>query len=1081
MSKTEHLFRSRLSSQELRLLLDSASKTHTSYKERSDDWLRHDAELNVKDDKDEQIKPLAKKEESAIISTSINDTGPRIAPKLQERIIDKVSLNRLTIIIGPTGSGKSTLIPPLLIRGLGGPILCTQPRRLAVVAIAKRVASECGVELGGQDVGFQVGNYKQSTQNTKLLFTTAGTLLEELLSNGGRVLSRFRVLVIDECHERSPESDLVLGVVKQFMKKYPEAPTRIVLMSATFPHERYGKYFSDVPGCQSIDAISLETFDSFTAWHEMVDTLYLEQTVSQLPDAAEYKSYVRTMRLNPDSELETKDKSLSADTLRLIRSLITWLDHSEPPNSVLLIFAPTFRQLEQINHAIVAVNGSSLLINVLHSSVDTEECLRTINMSNESPGNKQQRRVFLASAIADSSVTIPGVSCVVDLCRSLELQWDSSERTYLAKIIWSSKSICDQRRGRTGRTCPGRVFRLIHYGFFISRCPPWPNSQLPLRSCHNEALALGRAFHDFADGDPWFFLEQCIDPPSKEVIEDAIKYLVEIGAFTKVNVEKNQILYSTSGKKLEGKIKVVATPYGELLSALPLGITDAKVVIAGARVGLLHEMLALRAMYNHKPSPIVHLFGDTDGNQATLESFYPRVKANDSTSTALAHLSAYMFWDTEWNRKRRKHALEQFRVRTAEDHTGEENVADIWMWTPELEEDHFNWCKTYDINPTSVRSVSEIVESAMNVMFLNRFEHEWLRCNSPTPIWKGPSDWKGSFSKPFARDMMSRVYGTDASNLCEALSALCNSQGEVTAAFKYAQLLLDVPDEGSYASRTFDLEGGPMACIHFLMGKCDYGKHCRHSHSSFARRPPCRFYFNGTCSKGSGCLYAHDDKVNTQPGHGCIDVMQPQSPIRPSLFVTGGHPAGWFMQHHKSLLMLGEGNFRFSDSLEYIGYPPFLSSTNISVVGPLLAPNRLQEVDATRLHMDERIRYNARNSGLGNFAWNFPLTGNDDDLAHEHLILETFQSMAQLLLYIAETHGKGHSLQFAMSLHSDQLSRWNVFRSAWRVGWRLQCWSHFDHMLFPGYQPTTHTGDTLSVDHARFYVFRLTHHDASGS
>jgi hypothetical protein len=555
--------------------------------------------------------------------------------------------------------------------------------------------------------------------------------------------------------------------------------------------------------------------------------------------------------------------------------------------------------------------------------------------------------------------------------------------------------------------------------------------------------------------------------------------LIEIGALKNLNVAKKQ---STSDKKLRGKIKVVATPYGELLSSLPMGITDAKLVIAGARVGLLHEMLALRALYNHKPSPIVYMFGDNPRNQATLASFYPRVKVNDSSSTALAHLSAYMFWETEWNCRRRKHTLEQFRERTALDYAGEGNVADIWMWNPDLEEDHFNWCKMYDINPTSVRSVSEIVESAMNVMFLNRFEHEWLRCNSPTPTWKRPSDWKGSFSQPLARDMISRVYGTDAPNLCEALRALCDSQGDVAVALRSAQLLLDVPHETSYATTTFDSEEGPMACIHFLMGKCDYGNLCRFSHSSSARRPPCRFYFNGICSKGSGCLYAHYEKVNTHPDHGRIDVMQPLSPIRPSLFVGGGHPAGWFMQHHQSLLMLGEGNFRFSDSLEYIGCPPFLSSTNISVGGLLLAANRLQEVDATRLHIDERIRYHAKYSGLGNFAWNFPSTGSDDDLTDEHLILETFQSMAQLLLYSAETYGKGHSLLFAMSLHSDQLSRWNVFRSAWRVGWRLQCWCHFDPMLFPAYQPSTHTGgDILSVDNARLFVFRLTHHDASGS
>ena len=210
---------------------------------------------------------------TATQSLAVSKTkSPSIPSRLQEKILESVELNRLTIIIGPTGCGKSTLIPSLLLLKTKGRICCTQPRRLAVVAIAQRVAQLQGVPVGKRQVGYHVGNQNRSLQSTQLVFTTAGILLEELRANGVEALKKFKVLVIDECHERSPESDLVLALVKQFMKAHPNAPIRLVLMSATFNHKRYKEYFQGVPGCDIIETITLETAQSFTAWHEQVTT-----------------------------------------------------------------------------------------------------------------------------------------------------------------------------------------------------------------------------------------------------------------------------------------------------------------------------------------------------------------------------------------------------------------------------------------------------------------------------------------------------------------------------------------------------------------------------------------------------------------------------------------------------------------------------------------------------------------------------------------------------------------------------------------------------------------------------------------
>ena len=972
---------------------------------------------------------------------------PRIGERIRAKIIEAVSLNRLTIIVGPTGCGKSTLIPPLLLDGLKGRILCSQPRRLAVVAISKRVAEERGVTLGGSSVGYHVGNHNMSTHKTELLFTTAGILLEELRNNGVQALSKFECVIIDECHERSPESDLVLALVKQFIQTHPKEPIRLVLMSATFNHQRYANYFRNVPGCSTIDTITLETMQSFTAWHAQVQMSYLDDLKDD-ERFKEHKGFIRDMFHDADKDLHSeRGKNLSSGMLSLIRSLVSHLDAEEPKESPFLIFSPTYRHLEQLYMILSYVNGATLEISVLHSAVDIEDCIRTMS----SHSHIGTRRVLLASAIADSSVTVPGVSCVIDLCRALEVRWDVDTRSYAAHTVWCSKSIAEQRKGRTGRTCPGRVFRLVTRGFYINNLEQWDVPQLQMSSCHNEVLAMVCADEKLKVGDPRKVFQQCLDAPDEDAVDDAIDYLIEIGACHEARTGLDE--------------KLVPTDYGNLMAALPMSVTEARTVLEGGRLGLLHETLALMAIYNHRPAPVVHHFSETYKNQDILESFYPAVQANSAPSVAFANLSAYMYWDHIWYRQHNNRSLRDF----AESSRVTNTTNDPWKWTAEVDAEHIDWCKANDVNPTSMRSVCEIIESTINSLYLAKYEPTWLRCSDPTPRWKRPNIWKESYDALSERDMLNRVYGrSKALILCDALAKLAVTHSARSALPSVRRLngghvhALQVVKTAARA---------PVACVYFLMGKCKYGENCRQSHSRHARRPPCRFFQSGDCAKGSRCIFSHDDE--DEEGTYITDQSSPSEALMPALGSLS-YPENaieWFEDMAETMLLLGEGSFQFTKSLVSMGHKPLATSTIVSSAGWTPA-DALVGVDATRLHCNRQVINLIRDAYLTCFAWNFPFTGKEEDaLEHESLILKTFQSLTILFLENLTEDERCDPVMLGLTLQGDQFSRWNVTRSAWRTGWRLTGWCPFDHHDFPGYHPCRQNGDKFPVDKARLYVF----------
>eukprot|EP00977_Amphora_coffeiformis_P009883 scaffold2290_cov170-Amphora_coffeaeformis.AAC.3 len=578
--------------------------------------------------------------------------------------------------------------------------------------------------------------------------------------------------------------------------------------------------------------------------------------------------------------------------------------------------------------------------------------------------------------------------------------------------------------------------------------------QLQISSCHNEVLAILCA--DSHHPNLVKFFANCLDPPPNKVVKDALLYLEEIGACTK----------STSSKRLEPTI------YGRLMASVPLSVAEARIILEGARLGLIHETIALMAIYLHKPSPIVHHFGDAAANEGYLEEFFPGSNPLHATSTALSNLSAYMYWDFHWHQQHCANMIDTYQRRVAAGVIPYPETDTSWNWTKEMEEEHASWCRNHDINPTSVRSITETIESTMNVMFLYRFEFDFLKCTNPTPLWKRPKDWTGLPLK--SRDMFARVYGPEKSLfLCEALKTLCDSKSALKA-LPDARRYQDLPEPEIVTSFK---ENRPLACIHFLLGQCKFGNDCRNSHSPFARRPPCRFH--GRCAKGAACIYSHDDSDDEDELY-TLAILQQLSGGPTPMSSTSLVPQieslslpdrafAWFKVNAPRLFMLGEGHYAFSKALVKAGIPPRFTSNFEGNFEPIGGSTTYTKVDATMLHADDRVIQAVQNKGTTAFAWNFPFVGSAEEISfvQESLLLSTLQS---LVLLQRQTQ---KSLSLALALQGDQFSRWNILRSIWRTKWRLEGWCTFDYKVFPGYYPSRSNGVKFPCDHPSFYLLQL--------
>lgn len=371
----------------------------------------------------------------------------------KDRILDSIDSKRVSIVVGSTGSGKSTLVPAWLSQRPCERcrILCVQPRRVAAIALAHRVSSLLEDPIVGQTVGYRMRGEVRDSASTRVVYTTAG-YLRTVLSCEPSFLDHVTHILLDEVHERSMDADFLSFIVRQLLSAVGRnSAIKLVVMSATIDTAMFETYFSCL--CPCIGIIEVPSSSPFS-----IETEYLEDIVdpSQLSD----------LLGEPDQSAELKD------------SLVDLIVHTALQRGVdgftTLIFLPGEGAIEAIEKRLLdripsdqfrdtddsqdPHEGSTYYeVHVLHSLVPIEEQRRALTRPKTSLG----RHIVLATNVAESSLTVEAVNLVIDSGLRRISVYDSVRKIHSLKTTWTSKASICQRKGRTGRVCCGTVVRMF--------------------------------------------------------------------------------------------------------------------------------------------------------------------------------------------------------------------------------------------------------------------------------------------------------------------------------------------------------------------------------------------------------------------------------------------------------------------------------------------------------------------------------------------------------------------------------------------------------------------------------------------
>lgn len=448
-------------------------------------------------------------------------------------IQDAIRNHQVVIVCGETGSGKSTQLPLIAMQmgyGVAGMIGHTQPRRIAARSVAARLAEQLQSPLG-QQVGFKIRFTEQTNPHTFVKVMTDGILLAETQSD--RYLEQYEVLIIDEAHERSLNIDFILGLLKQLLPKRPDL--KVIITSATMDTERFSEHFQGISGqFAPVIHVAGRTYP--------VDIVYAAAPAN----------------VESSSGLLDHEEDVHEQVIDACRQLM-----QRGPGDI-LVFLPTENEIrliaKKMRGALLAAVSSGLEILPLYARLSLEQ-------QNQVFRPHQHRRIVLATNVAESSLTVPGIHYVVDSGTARISRYAPRSKVQRLPIEPISQASANQRAGRCGRIAPGVCMRLYTREDFESR-PAYTTPEIRRTNLAGTILQLLTLGLGDIDSFP------LIDPPSPDLIRDGYKTLIELQALT-------------ADRKL--------TDLGRKLSRLPVDPRIARIIYAAIEQQCLTDILVIVA------------------------------------------------------------------------------------------------------------------------------------------------------------------------------------------------------------------------------------------------------------------------------------------------------------------------------------------------------------------------------------------------------------------------------------------------------------------------------------------------------
>jgi len=448
-------------------------------------------------------------------------------------IIEAIQNNQVVIISGETGSGKTTQLPKFCIeagRGIEGLIGCTQPRRIAAMTVSQRISDELNEPLG-QSVGYKIRFAdRTSRKNTCIKMMTDGILLAEAQSD--RYLNAYDTLIIDEAHERSLNIDFILGILRTLLQKRKDL--KLIITSATIDTKKFSKAFDNAP----VIEVSGRMFP--------VEVRYWKSAAAS------------------DDDLE--DQTMVDRAVDAVDSIADYHHTGD-----ILVFMPTEHDIRETCEILEGRKYRHTIVLPLYGRLSAADQMKVF-------ASHAGRKIVVATNVAETSITVPGIRYVVDTGVARISSYDPRTRTMSLPILPVSKSSADQRMGRCGRVENGICIRLFSEEDYNNR----PLFTLPEILRANLAEVILRMI-SLKLGNIQSF--PFVDPPPTRQVKDGTDLLVELGA----------VVADTRRKKDQTKDKAPfkLTKQGRLMARIPLGPRLSRMLIEAWEKGCIREVAVI--------------------------------------------------------------------------------------------------------------------------------------------------------------------------------------------------------------------------------------------------------------------------------------------------------------------------------------------------------------------------------------------------------------------------------------------------------------------------------------------------------